>query len=475
MLTSKTRRPAVAGSFYPEEPKELKQMVEKFLSCDVAPAGRDTFAVLVPHAGYVYSGITAGAGFAAVRNIKFDTAIIIAISHRYAIDGAALYSGSAFDTPLNTICIDTKLNENLKKSSKFFKYHDQAHEEEHSIEVQLPFLQIVNPDTKIVPILVNTYDLDILESIGNAVGKVASENNALVVISSDLSHYPPARIAEKSDKSLLTALSISMQYEDPTYFRLANRLLLKKGLSGLETAACGETAIIAGIYCAIKQGANEFKLINYTNSGFAKGADSFSVVGYGTGIFVKSENPKDYFELSAKQKQKLLDSARNGMEYYVRNGKMQKTELSDDPRFNVPAAVFVTLHKNGALRGCIGNLKAEGMLEDEINKYACLAAFEDSRFSPVAEDELENISIEISILSRLKRIKSLDEITEGKHGVFVCQGLKTGTYLPQVWKHFKTKKEFINSLLCEKAGLPAGALKDSKTKLYTYTVQSFEE
>lgn len=475
MLTSKTRRPAVAGSFYPDEPVELKQMVDGFLSCEVRLDTKGIFAILVPHAGYVYSGSTAGKAFAAVRDLKFDTAIIIAISHRYTIEGAALYSGCAFDTPLGNICINGKLTRKLKKSHSFFNYNDAAHDDEHSIEVQLPFLQTINPGAEIVPVLLNTYDLDMLKKIGTTIGKVAKENNALVIISSDLAHYPPEKISEKSDRSVLTALSIALQYKDPAYFKLANRLLLEKRPQGLETTACGETAILAGLYSAIEQGANEFKLIDYTNSGSAKGADSFAVVGYGGGAFIRSDTPRDYFKLTGAQKQKLLDLARESITYYLQYKKPQDMELSDEPIFNVPASVFVSLHKKGALRGCIGNLQTEGLLSGEVSKYACLAAFSDPRFPPLNKDEAEEVNIEISILSPLRRIKSVDEIIKGKHGVYIRQGLKSGTYLPQVWKHFKTKEEFINSLLAEKAGLPANALKDPKTKLYVYTVDSFAE
>lgn len=475
MIISKTRRPAVAGSFYPDEPKELKRMVDSFLSCDIKPLKWKISGILVPHAGYVYSGATAGRSFAAIKNCKFDTAIILAISHRYTLEGAALYSGCAFDTPLGSVCVNGKLTEKIKKSHSLFEFHDSAHNEEHSIEVQLPFLQTLHPDAEIVPVLVNTNDLDALKKIGTAIGKIAKENNAMLIVSSDLAHYPPADISKKSDMSVLTALSIALQYKDPAYFKLANRLLLEKRFQGLETTACGESAILIGIYSAMEQGVNDFEFIDYTNSGDTKGTDNFAVVGYGAGAFVKSDKPKNHLRLSSEQKQKLLDIARESIIYHLEHNKMRETDLSPEAIFNVPAAVFVTLHKKGALRGCIGSLQAEGLLACQANKYACLAALEDPRFSPVTETEMEDINIEISILSPLQRIKKIDEIVERKHGVFVRQGLKSGTYLPQVWEHFNTKKEFINSLLAEKTGLPANALKDPKTKLYIYTVESFGE
>ena len=474
-ISLKVRRPAVAGSFYPDDPMQLKSMVESFLSCEVKPISENIFGILVPHAGYVYSGATAGKSFSLIKNKKFKTAIILAISHRHSIRGAALYSGCSFATPLDNVCVDKQLTQKLKDSSPLFEFNDNAHEEEHSIEVQLPFLQVINPDVKIVPILLNNRNLKVLREVGAQVGKIANENDAMVIISSDMAHYPPSDIAKKSDLSTLKALDIALQYQDPSYFELANKLILSRREPGLETTCCGETAIIAGLYCVMQQGANDFKLVDYTNSGSTRGADTSAVVGYGAGAFVKSDNPENHFKLLESQREKLLRIARQSITYYLQYKTIEKLELSEIPVFNVPAAVFVTLNKDGALRGCIGDLQAKNLLADEVNKFAVAAAFEDSRFPELTEDEIEDINIEISILSPLRSIKTPDEIKEKLHGVYVVQGARSGTYLPQVWEHFKTKKEFLNSLLHEKAGLGEDALKNPKTKLFVYTVESFKE
>ena len=180
---------------------------------------------------------------------------------------------------------------------------------------------------------------------------------------------------------------------------------------------------------------------------------------------------------SKEQEKKLLRIARSAMTRFVTNkDKSSLAAQEKDPVFQNPAAVFVTLMKNGELRGCIGGIEPKEALAVAVEKSAISAATEDPRFNPVTSNELSQISIEISVLSSTRPVKSADEIIPNKHGVIIERGGYRGLFLPQVWEHVKGDKEkFMNLLASEKAGLPQDAWKDPKTKLSIFEVFSFDE
>ena len=200
------------------------------------------------------------------------------------------------------------------------------------------------------------------------------------------------------------------------------------------------------------------------------------MVGYAAGVFCKTGKKKPGgITLTDGIKHELLAHARKSIEDYSKNGRITPVPMSQKLEFSQPAAVFVTLTEDGRLRGCIGSMGPNAGLADAVGSYAAAAAFNDRRFSPVSPSELPKIKIEISVLSPLKKAASYEEIEPRKHGVYAVKGAKSGTYLPQVWEHFKTREEFLSSLCSEKAGLSAEAWKEKSTALYIYTVDSFEE
>ena len=470
------RKPAVAGKFYEADPAALRAEVEGYLKrpCQ-APAGA-VKGFLVPHAGYAYSGAAAGAAFARVKDLPFDTLVVLATGHTMALRNGALLSEGAFETPLGRVEIYAELCAELLKEKDLFEDSPRAHAAEHAVEVQLPFLQALRgAAVKIVPILFNSSDEELLAAAGRALGKALKGRRALICVSSDLSHYPPAGLAEKSDLSVLLALRQAMRNADPAYFGLANGLLLAKTEGDMDTAACGQAAMTVGAAAALELGANDFELGLYTNSGKVSGDES-AVVGYGAGFYTEvSPKPAGALELSPARKKELLALARRSISSCLKTGKSPAQALSAAPEFNQPAAVFVTLNLGGRLRGCIGSLEPRGTLADMVAAYACAAAFEDPRFPAVSEAELGKVEVEISVLSPLRRVAGAAEVRQGVDGVYLRSGRRSGTYLPQVWEHFDKKEDFLSSLCEEKAGLPAGAWKEKSTALYVYTVDHFSE
>ncbi|MDO8803258.1 MAG: AmmeMemoRadiSam system protein B [Elusimicrobiota bacterium] len=469
------RKPAVAGRFYEARPEELRAEVSGFVKPGVLPAGR-VAGFLSPHAGYAFSGAAAGAAFAPLKNLHFDTLVIMAAGHTMSLAKGALLAEGSFETPLGAVEIDSAFCAELLKEKKLFENLPRAHEAEHAVEVQLPFLQVIKGSAvKIVPLLFNSTDAALLEEAGRAIGRAMRGRKALFCVSSDLSHYPPGKIAEISDRSVLLALRQAMRNSSPGYFDLANALLLSKASQYLDTTACGQAAMTAGAAAALELGCNDFELGLYTHSGKVSGDDS-AVVGYGAGYFTEvSPKPAGALELSPAMKSELLALARSSIGACLKTGKIPVQPLSPRPEFNQPAAIFVTLTLGGSLRGCIGSLEPRTALADMAASYAGAAAFEDPRFERVSEAELKKIKIEISVLSPLELVKGAEAVKAGVHGVYVKSGRRSGTYLPQVWEHFKKKEDFLSSLCLEKAGLSADAWKDKTVELYTYTVDAFEE
>ncbi|MFA6583577.1 MAG: AmmeMemoRadiSam system protein B [Elusimicrobiaceae bacterium] len=473
------RKPAAAGRFYPAEKEILARMVNDFLrnakQCDIGP--QTIKAIVVPHAGYVFSGATAGAAFACARDLNFETAVILGAGHTAGIKTAALYGKGSFSTPLGSLEIDGELSDYLiAKHPALFDVAPSAHLKEHSIEVQLPFLQTIKSKARILPVLLNFADAKTASAIGRALADALEGKKALIIASTDLSHYPPQAAARKGDLSTLKALEIAARINAPEYFAKAVEMLMARKLPGFETACCGEAAVMAAIAAACSLGADDFRLIEYSNSGQVPGADSENTVGYGAGAFVRRGGKAEVMDLTPEHKTELLKLARLSLETKLDSGRAYAPELSDRPIFNVPAAAFVTLTSDGDLRGCIGSLEPADTLQDAVCRLAVSAGFEDPRFEALTRVELAGIKIEISVLSPLRQITGPDEIVPGRHGVLIRKGRSGGTYLPQVWEHFNDDREkFMASLCAEKAGLPPDAWKKPGADIYVYTAQVFEE
>ena len=464
------RPPAVAGKFYPGEMDDLKKTVSELLA-RAAPVKLpgETVAMLVPHAGYVYSGPTAARGYKALKG-KWDTFVIIGAGHRYPVKGAAVSAEGSFRTPLGNVIVNRELCMKLFNESPLIFGSARAHRGEHSIEVQLPFLQTMSRDFTIVPMVMNLLDMKTCKEVGEAIGRALKDEKALVLISSDLSHYPARDVASVVDRTTL----LSMEFMNPSYFRATSRSMRSRRIPELSCTYCGEAATIAGMFAANALGADRVVPIEYLNSGQLKHGDPNRVVGYASVAFVRTgkDGRRRRPRITADEKAMLRKVARESIVNQL-NGKPSTAPLYKNPELNLPAAVFVTLKKGGRLRGCIGSTVPRMPLVHAVMYSARQAAFNDHRFKKLQKEELAGLEIEISVLSPLRKVSSADEIVPGKHGVAVSIGNKSGLFLPQVWGSLTDKELFLSELCSQKAHLPRNAWKDSRTNLMVFTVEKF--
>ena len=245
-------------------------------------------------------------------------------------------------------------------------------------------------------------------------------------------------------------------------------------LPGVETPICSAGGLGTAIAWAELEGAQKCIPMKRGNSGDVPGAEKQSVVGYVSLLFCKEEEPQEEFSVSEENQKRLLEIVRNVLRAVVR-GEDYRPEPPEDPALQEKAAVFVTLHEQGRLRGCIGTLAARHPLYLTVAEFAYAASFEDPRFQPISAEELPLLDLEVSVLSPLQKVASADEIVPGKHGVVVTRGRQSGVFLPQVWEQLPRKEDFLSYLCAEKAGLPPNAWREIGTTLEIFTVFAFEQ
>ncbi len=466
------RRPAVAGAFYPGSSDELAAVVDSYLAQAAVPAieGRIR-ALVVPHAGYIYSGQVAAYGFKAVAGQSYKTVVLIGNSHQAGFDGAAVYPAGKFVTPLGAVEIDADLAQKLMASSGKFGAQENIHGREHSLEVELPFLQKTLGTFKLVPILLGAETMELAQAVGEALAKNC-DADTLVIASTDLSHYPAYKDAQFADgKTVEAVLSGSADNLERT-IRQTERM----GLDNEKTCMCGEGAVKSVMIYAERVGAKKIQLLKYANSGDTAGSKD-SVVGYAAISFAATEEKqmKQDKELSKDEQQELLKLARNTVETFIKTGKRPEY-VNKFPTLEEHWGAFVTLHERGQLRGCIGRFQPDIPLYEVVQEMAIAAATQDFRFPTVTEKDLKDIDYEISVLSPLRKINDWHEIQLGKHGVQVVSGFRSGVFLPQVATETGWDLDtFMGELCSQKAGLAWDAWKDPKTTLYVFTAQVFSE
>lgn len=465
------RSPAVAGAFYPANKDNLINQINNFLSKAKKVKEEKTLRILiVPHAGYDYSGQVAAWGFKQIENKEISKVIILGASHRAYFKEAAVYNQGSWQTPLGEVDVNEQLTNTLINQSELIKENLGVHEQEHSLEVELPFLQQVLSDFRIVPILLGHSEEETLQALAEAIAD-NFDNKTFLVISSDLSHYPSYKTANKVDEE--TVDSILTGDVD----KFAEKIEGNLDEPGVDTCACGADAIKVGMLVAKKLDIDEIKLINYANSGDV-GGDKSRVVGYASiGFYGKIPEMKLESEdlLNKSQQKILLKLARETLENYLKDKKIPKFE-TEDPVLKEKLGAFVTLRKNGELRGCIGEFEPKDPLYKVVQNKVIDAALHDTRFSPVSFKELEEIEIEISVLSKPVKIKDWRKVMPGKHGVLIRKGMRGGTFLPQVaTENNWDRVTFLSNLCAHKAGLPKDCYKDPGVDLFTYTAQIFSE
>ena len=280
-MEEKIRFPAVAGQFYPETKKELEEMIEGFLKeAKIPEIEGEVFGILVPHAGYIFSGQVAGYGYKVIEGKNFESVVLIGDSHCEYFDGISVWDRGEWETPLGRVKVDEELAREVLNFSKRFFIKDSAHLFEHSLEVQIPFLQKVLKNFKILPLIFGSEDEDWKE-LAKAVSKLMEKRKILVVASSDLSHYPSYEVAIEADKRTIEGILSS----DPEKFKekIEN---LKKLFPNVDTFACAQDTIKTILEIA-KNLQAKAKLLKYQNSGDTIYGERSQVVGYGAICFFK--------------------------------------------------------------------------------------------------------------------------------------------------------------------------------------------
>jgi len=469
----RVRPAAVAGSWYPSDPDELARVVDEMLAA-VEPIDGGPIGLVVPHAGYVYSGPVAACGFKQLEQGEYDVAVIIASDHQPPLsDPISVWAEGGFETPLGVVPVDAELAQALIAADPCITFDPATHEGEHPIEIELPFLQRVCPNCSIVPILMGADDEETVQALTHALLAALHGRRAVVIASSDLSHYPAYDDALTVDGATLGAIETF----DPARVRETTDELMRSDFTNLVTCACGEAPILVTMRIAQGLGADTVTVLRYANSGDSPYGDRGQVVGYGAVMFWRYEPP----DLTAQQREGLLALARTTIVEYLETGEISTYE-TDDPALTRRCGAFVTLRERGnpstglraRLRGCIGHMRADTPLYRVVQEMAVSAATSDPRFPPMTAEELDEVSIEISVLSPLRRITETGQIKVGTHGLVIVQAGHQGVLLPQVpvgqgWD----REEFLENL-CLKAGLPPDCWIGQPT-LYAFTAVVFRE
>jgi AmmeMemoRadiSam system protein B/AmmeMemoRadiSam system protein A len=476
------RLPAVAGQFYPGDETKLRRALTHYLDSAVAPCGEKPLAIVVPHAGWVYSGQIAADAFRQAAPFRYDVVVILGTNHTVApFSGVALYPRGAFRTPLGDVVIDDKIATALMAEDSAFSYRPEAHAREHSVEVQVPFVQQLFPDARIVPGVVGTADLRLCTHFGHELAKALKGKDALIVASSDLSHYPDYQDAVEVDLHTLNAATSL----DPARLAMAAHSADLENVQNLSTCACGEGAILTAMVAAQDLGATHGRLISYANSGDAAVGEYDRVVGYGAVIFAAGAvHPEAQTvriqaadssagALTDADKTALLALARRSIEWYLDSG-MTPLPRNFDAEARIPQGAFVTLKKHGELRGCVGHMAEDMPLCRTVCGMALMSAFEDQRFRPVTADEMPDIRVEISALTPFKPISGADQIVLGRDGVVIRKSGRSAVFLPQVATEQGWTRDEMLDQLCRKAGLPAGGWRQG-AELFTFQAVVFSE
>lgn len=381
--------------------------------------------MFVPHAGISYSGNTAASGFKQIEGKNYSRIILLGSSHRHLFSHAAVFDQGSWKTPLGNV----KIDENLATAILDKKYNITAdispHNEEHSLEVELIFLQKVLKNFRIVPILVSQSSDELINNLAQKISD-NFDDQTLLVVSSDLSHYPTWETANLVDKQTIKAILTGKK----ELFERSIAELESKKYPNVETLACGAQSIRVGLKMAEILNLTDFKKIAYENSGDVSG-DRSRVVGYGA-IGVWSEKITSAPNQLGKQSQaEALDIARKTLDTYLNTDTVPAIS-PDNQDLLMPLGAFVTLRKMGELRGCIGEFESSIPLFQVVQNMTVAAATKDSRFLPVTKDELKQIKIEISVMTRKKKIENWKSVRLGKDGVVVQKGFQSGAFLPQV-------------------------------------------
>jgi AmmeMemoRadiSam system protein B/AmmeMemoRadiSam system protein A len=430
------RPAAVAGLFYPSDPAKLRDDIARFLDTKVdaaiatgpatGPEGACPKAVIAPHAGYRYSGPTAGHAYQALapRRGQIERVVVMGPAHRVRVAGVGLSSARAWSTPLGEMEVDVDACRSLAELPGVAEA-DDAHAPEHSIEVHLPFVHEVLGPVTVVPLVVGRADID---DVARVLDAVWGDETTAIVVSSDLSHYLDDATARERDRRTATAILEGRADDIGPH------------------DACGCLPIAGLLTAAVGHGLAP-RLLDLTTSADTAG-DPARVVGYGSFALLPP------LPLEDSDRRWLLELAARAIEHELRTGDpypLTDTEVPEPLR--APGAAFVTLERGGELLGCIGSLDRRRALWRDVARNARGAAFEDPRFPALEGDDVDGLTIEVSVLSPLEELPagSLEELVAalrpGVDGLVLSAGDRRGTFLPDVWEKIPDPEDFVRELV----------------------------
>jgi AmmeMemoRadiSam system protein B/AmmeMemoRadiSam system protein A len=436
------REPAFAGpdNFYPSSPSQLREMIKA--TVDERAVKEEVIGLVLPHAGYIYSGPVVGAVLSKVK-IR-ETAVILCPSHKGYGKLFSVMAEGAWNTPLGKVEIDTELAKRILADSRYLEDDEIAHRFEHAIEVQLPFLQYFKPDVKLVPIVLGHGNIGAYKEIGREIAAAitATKRDALIIASSDMTHYETQESVSNKDAQAIQAI---LELDEDELLKRVE----KYGIS-----MCGYGPAISLISAAKELGAGKAELVKYQTSGDTSGDYSRGVVGY-AGISIMRMTP-------------LVKLARDTVEMYIREGKLPEVE-NLTPEMTGQAGVFVSIHKHGALRGCIGTFEPQRPnIAQEVITNAISSATQDPRFSPISKHELKDLDYSVDVLTSPVPVEDKSKLDPRKYGVIVECGWRRGLLLPDL-EGVDTVEHQID--ICRQK---AGIMSNEPIKLYRFEVKRYK-
>lgn len=475
------RFPVVAGRFYPASASSLRQAVQRFLDDAVPVQVENPLAIVVPHAGYIFSGQIAADGFRQTAGRAYEVVVVLGTNHTSgSFRKMSVYPGDGFSTPLGVTMIDKEVVKALLVADPDCVLDRSLHLQEHSIEVQIPFIQVLFPAARIVPVVVGAPEIGLCTRFGEALAGVLKGRRALIVASADLSHYPSAEAAEDVDRQTLAA----MEKMDPELLQKVTQTQMRRNIPNLHTCACGEAAVMAAMSAAKAMGATGGRAIRYAHSGDVPAGERDRVVGYGAVAYcadAKNTSANEPGASTSTTGAELTDSDKRALLAHVR--ETIASHLSGRPLPRVPGlgsvaqqrrGVFVTLKKRGSLRGCIGRMIPDKPLPELVGAVALQSALEDPRFRAVTPEELRELEIEISVLTPMMPVPDADHIVVGRDGVLIHKNGRSAVFLPQVAPEQGWGRAEMLEHLCLKAGLPPGSWREG-AELLTFQAIVFGE
>jgi AmmeMemoRadiSam system protein B/AmmeMemoRadiSam system protein A len=444
----KIKPAAFAGEFYDSDGSRLAAQIDFFLANakPQSPASGTIRALVVPHASYVFSGQTAAYAYALVQGGPYDTVVIIGPSHQAGFEGCSIYPEGGFETPLGVARVDAGLARDIARASGF-SYLPEAFAREHSVEVQVPFVQRALPGARIVPIVMGYQTRRTVQALAVGLTKACAGKKVLVVASTDLSHFLSKGEADSTDAGTISLIR-----------SVKTDTLLRKIEAG-DNIMCGAGPVVAALLYGQKPGPVRVEILRHADSSDSGGPQD-QVVGYLAAALVsgpEAASPEE-FTLTAGERAEILGLARSAVTEFVGRQAVVSYQTGN-PKLLARQGVFVTLKKRGELRGCIGFIEPVAPLYQAVIQAAIYAATEDPRFPQVGPGELKDLTFEVSVLTPLREITNPDLVQVGRHGIVISRGGQKGVLLPQVPVENGWDRNTFLEEGCLKAGLPADAWK----------------